>query len=252
VIKMQDKKTFKITIEYDGTNYFGWQKQQHKRYKTIQSEIEKSLKKVLHKSVKLTGSGRTDKGVHAINQVASFESTTNLCPKPLTSALNSYLNDDIRIKDIRITKTNFHARFSAKSKTYRYLILNQEKPSVFLRHYAWHIKEKLDLELMKKTKKYLLGTKNFKAFVNEPKGINSFTRELIDISISKSRNIVTIDITSTGFLRGMVRNLVKLITDVGLKKISLSEINKITKTENRSLIGKSAPAQGLYLYQVKY
>ncbi|MGE4357674.1 MAG: tRNA pseudouridine(38-40) synthase TruA, partial [Candidatus Omnitrophota bacterium] len=155
-------RNFKLVIEYEGTNYHGWQIQNRKsgksaKIKTVQEEIEGALRKIFKKEIKLIGSGRTDSKVHALGQVANFKCDTNLKPLNILNALNSYLPSDIRVLSVKEVKNNFHARFSAKAKVYRYIILNSRIPSVFYRNYSWWLKEKLDCSAMRRAMRLFLG-----------------------------------------------------------------------------------------------
>ncbi|MCM8765745.1 MAG: tRNA pseudouridine(38-40) synthase TruA [Candidatus Omnitrophica bacterium] len=244
---------FKLLIEYAGTNYQGWQIQNQK-FKTIQGEIEEALRKLFGKKIHLIGSGRTDGGVHALGQVANFKCETHLKPINICNALNSYLPPDIRILSVKEVKEDFHSRFSAKAKTYRYLILNRHLPSVFYRNYSWWIKEKLDFSAMRKAMKIFLGKHNFKSFSNtDPKRkSNNFVRRVKKISLKKYKNFLVFEIEADGFLYNMVRNIVGTLVEVGKGKISFSEVKNILKSKNRKLAPPGAPPQGLFLVKVRY
>lgn len=249
-------RNFKLVIEYDGTNYQGWQIQNYKsrKIKTIQGEIEKVLEKIFGNKIKLIGSGRTDRGVHALGQVANFKCVTRLKPREICNALNSYLPSDIRILSVKEVEENFHSRFSAKAKVYRYLILNSKIPSVFYRNYVWWIKENLDFQAMRKTTKIFLGKRDFKAFTSHDskRKSNNFIRTVKKISLKKKKNFIIFEIEADGFLYNMVRNIVGTLVEVGKRKIFPSQVVNFFRLKDRRLISPPAPPQGLFLVKVKY
>ena len=244
-------KNFKLIIEYDGTAYHGWQRQ--KSCRTIQGEIEKALEKLTGIKIVLTGSGRTDSGVHACGQVASFKCRTNLNHEIFQKGLNSLTPEDIVITSCRIVSDDFHARYDVKSKTYHYRILNRSMPAAIGRMYAWHIRKKLDIQVMEKALKHIIGTHDFKAFEGSgsPRNhtIRTITRALI---LKKKVGYLVIEIEGNGFLRFMVRNIVGTLVDTGLGKISTDDFKKILLSRNRNLAGITAPAHGLFLVRVVY
>jgi len=251
-------RNFKITIEYDGTNYRGWQIQNRKnknsKLKTIQEEIENALNRVFGKNIYLIGSGRTDKGVHALGQVANFKCGTHLTTMDIRNALNSYLPPDIRIIKVEEVEENFHARFLAKSKIYRYIIFNRKIPSPFYRNYSWWIKEKLDFQAMRKTTRIFLGKHNFKAFasVDPKRKSKNFVRTIKNFSLKKDGNFLVFEIEADGFLYNMVRNIIGTVIEVGKGKLTILDLKKILKSKDRRLAGPPAPSQGLFLVRVKY
>lgn len=242
-----------LEIEYLGTNYFGFQIQQKKDKKeiTIQSALEKALKKLFKENIRIIGSGRTDRGVHAKAQVVNFKAETKIPLSNIKIALNVLLPQDIRIKRIKKVPLNFHARFSAKSKIYRYIILNAKEPSVFSKDFAWYLNSNLDLDKMKQAAKKLAGEKDFSVFAKEARRYENCRRTLSSISIKKKKSFIYIDIKAGGFLRCMARNIVSFLVKIGEGKINLGDILPII-SKKIPYINKPAPAAGLYLYKVNY
>ena len=250
LILMGKMKTFKLIIEYDGTAYHGWQRQTTDA--SIQDEIEKALAVMTRQSITLAGSGRTDAGVHALGQTASFRCDTTLTADIFQKGLNSLLPEDIVIKSCTQVDNEFHARFNAKTKTYRYRIRNTPIPSALCRRYAWHIRKPLDIAAMQKAGKCLIGTHDFKAFQGQGSHVETTIRSLFAFDICSEAHMVFCDITGDGFLRFMVRNIVGTLVDVGIGKITTEEFKQILLSKDRSLAGATAPAHGLFLVKVEY
>jgi tRNA pseudouridine38-40 synthase len=243
---------YKLVIEYDGTNYSGWQIQPHK--KTIQSELEKYLSKIFNHKIKITGSGRTDAGVHALGQVANFKvsgSKAKIKASELKKALNSMLDKDIRIKSVSIVPDSFHARFSAKKKTYRYQIALTE-PSVFERFYYTYVPYKLNVSLMRKEAKDLLGSHDFKCFQASGRKAKDTVRVIEKVSLLKKGNKLFFTIEGNGFLYNMVRNIVGTLIEIGRGKMPAGSIKKLIKEKDRTKSGPTAKAAGLVLVRVGY
>ncbi len=244
-------KNFMITIEYDGSAYHGWQRQAKGR--TIQGEIEKALETMTGAAVLLTGSGRTDAGVHAYGQVANFHCDTDLKPEVFHKGLISLLPDDIVITSCKQVHQQFHARFDVKSKTYHYKMLNRPLPVAIFRQYAWHIRKKLDLNAMRNAIRHLLGTHDFKAFQGSGSPRANSVRSIINANLVEMNDgYVVFEIEGDGFLRFMVRNIVGTLVDVGLSKRSSDDVNRILASKDRNLASATAPAHGLFLMAVKY
>lgn len=246
-----DMTNFKITIEYDGTNYHGWQRQ--KNDATVQAEIESKLELMTRQRISLIGSGRTDAGVHALGQVAHFRCETGLTAHTLLKGLNSLLPEDIVIRDCRQVAENFHARFDVKSKIYHYRILNHKLPSALLRHYAWHIRAPLNITAIEAARQFIVGRHDFKSFegagsprVHTVRKITKAQWTILDGTMHQ------FCIEADGFLRYMVRNLVGTLVDVGLGKTSPREFHNILLSKDRNQAGATAPPQGLFLVQVNY
>jgi len=244
-------KNFKITIEYDGTRYHGWQRQKNDR--TIQEEIEKAVLTITGQQVPLAGSGRTDAGVHAYAQVANFKCETHLGPQDLFRGLNSLTADDIVIRGCEEVAASFHARYDVKSKTYVYKILNRPNPAAIGRQYAWHIRKKMNLEALRAASAHLIGSHDFKAFEGAGSPRAHTTRSVFKASLAEEQDgYLAFEIEADGFLRFMVRNIVGTLVDVGLGKISPADFKGILESKDRDRAGATAPAHGLFLKNVTY
>ena len=244
-------KNFKIIIEYDGTDFFGWQKQKNR--KTIQEAIEVVLSKILNQKITIYGSGRTDARVHAFGQVANFHANTAINSWKIKTALNSLVKLPIVIKSCDIVENKFHARYSAVSKEYHYFILNQEDPVAILRQYQWHIRKPLDINIMNQCCMTITGTLNFKSFENSGSPKSSSVREVFKAKICQLKNNrLVFKICANGFLRYMVRNLIGTIVLCGTKKITTDEFIKIIEAKDRTKAGQTAPPHGLFLKEVNY
>lgn len=245
------RKNFKLIIEYDGSSYHGWQRQKNR--KTIQGEIEKAIMTITGKKIALTGSGRTDAGVHAFGQVANFYCDTEISPEVFQRGLNSLMPKDIIIKECNTVNEKFHARYDAKTKTYQYRILNRTTPAAICRQYAWFIKKKLDLDAMQSAILHIIGTNDFKAFEGAGSPRSSTKRRVINTGLQqKEKEYLIFEIEADGFLRFMVRNIVGTLLDVGLCKITPDDFKKILLSKDRNLAGATAPPHGLFLMNVKY
>jgi tRNA pseudouridine38-40 synthase len=246
-------KNFKLTIQYDGTEYNGWQRQKNTS-RTIQQRIEKALKKILQQRVVLTGSGRTDTGVHAQAQVANFKINRNFVPDRLLKALNSLLPPDIRITHIQQVAPGFHSRYDVKEKTYRYTILNQSYNDVFLRRCVYHYSlADLDVKKMQQAARFLVGRHDFSSFkITGDSLYSSNIRNIKKLSVSKKDNYIFIDVAGDGFLHKMIRGIVGTLIEIGRGKLELESLKKILSSKNRKSAGPTAPACGLCLLKVKY
>lgn len=260
-------RNIRLTIQYDGTNYNGWQIQKtedsQQRIITIQGIIQNAIKKITSKDAIVIGAGRTDAGVHAIEQVASFKTSSELESSIIKRALNAILPDDIRIIDARDVELDFHPRYDAKSKVYFYIASNSHIISPFLYRYAWKIPHKLNLEEMKNALEFLKGRHDFSAFRASGCGAKNSIRTIIDISIESLNhldfmgtwldgNFLKIKIEANAFLRHMVRNIVGTIVEIGKGRIRPSDIKEIMLSKDRRLAGPTAPANGLFLEKIKY
>ncbi|MBU1195956.1 MAG: tRNA pseudouridine(38-40) synthase TruA [Proteobacteria bacterium] len=245
------KKNHKITIEYDGTSFYGWQKQ--KDQITIQGEIEAALSRILNQDIAVCGSGRTDAGVHALGQVASFHADTTLLPQTLKKNFNSFIKLPIVIKDCHIVSTEFHARFSAVSKEYYYFIFNSFDPCAINRQYQWHIRQELDLQVMNDCCRAITGTFDFKSFENSGSPRDSTIRQIYACQITKiDHQRLVFKICGNGFLKYMVRNLIGTIVNAGLHKITVQDFVFILQQKDRKKAGVTAPPHGLFLNRVNY
>ncbi len=245
------KKNFKLTIGYDGTEFFGWQKQNNTR--TVQGEIEKSIGIMTREEVKLHGSGRTDSGVHSVGQIANFVVDTNISDENFLKGLNSLLPEDIIIKECSTVDLDFHSRYSAKKKSYKYRILNSETPDLFQRRYSWFIKDRLDISEMNKSAEILVGEHDFKSFESTGSPKHHTIRTIYNAYFERESNdIISFEISGNGFLKYMVRNIVGTLVDVGKNLKSKEEFENIFKSKNRNNAGVAAPSKGLFLMGVDY
>jgi tRNA pseudouridine38-40 synthase len=246
-------RNLKLEIEYAGTGYCGWQTQtRNKRKKSIQQVLEKTLRKILQEKIQLIASGRTDAGVHALAQVANFKTKSNIAPEKLQRALNGLLPEDITITRIKKVNLDFHSRFSAKSKVYRYSILNRSYPSALLRNAVYYYPYPLDIKLMRKETGVLLGKHNFTSFQASDKIERDPVRTIKSIKITKAQDKIYIDIEADGFLYNMVRNIVGTLLEIGRARLSRGSLKQILLAKDRRLAGPTAPAKGLCLIRVKY
>jgi len=244
-------KNFKLTIEYDGTFYHGWQRQKNQR--SIQAEIEKCLSTMTGEPVVLIGSGRTDAGVHALGQVASFRCNSSIPPDAFRKGLNSLLPDDIVIRQCVEADASFHARYDVISKRYHYRILNREIPSAVERNYVWHIRKPLNVEVMCLAARHIGGTHDFKAFEGTGSPRSSTVRRIMQIElVEENPDMLILEIEGNGFLRFMVRNIVSTLVDAGLGKITPDDFKQILLSRDRSRAGPTAPPRGLFLISVTY
>ena len=244
-------KNFKITVEYDGTDLHGWQRQ--KKDPTVQALIEVALQTVTDQTVSIAGSGRTDAGVHALGQVASFTCETKLSTADLMNALNALLPDTIVIHQCRQVEERFHARFSARAKTYHYRILNRRLPSAIDRQYTWHISRPLDRDAMRAALCQLVGTHDFSAFEGSGSPRTHARRTIMRAELKEPKeHWLVLEIEADGFLRHMVRNIVGTLVAVGHGKVQPEEFEAILRSKNRSRAGVTAPPQGLFLVSVQY
>lgn len=244
-------RNLKLTIEYDGTHYHGWQIQPNGP--SIQQEIESAIELMTRCKVKLLGSGRTDAGVHALEQVANFTCATRITLDAFQKGLNSILPDDIVIRNVEEMPLDFHARYDAVSKRYRYYIRNHPLPSAIDRQHRWWIRSPLNLSAMQQGLVHLIGEHDFKAFEGAGSPRSNTIRRVIEMDLSNEvPDTVVIDIHATGFLRYMVRNIVGTLVDVGLNKIPPDHIISILASRDRSKASATAPARGLFLVEVYY
>ena len=243
---------YQIYIEYEGTNFRGWQVQ--KKGKTIQGLIQEKISKILKENIILSGSGRTDAGVHAIEQSAHFDSKIRIKQiEKFLKSINYFLNKErIAILKIRERNDNFHARFSAKMRIYQYIIYNRLSAPVLQSNRGWHIIKKLDLELMKKGAKKLIGTKDFSSFRASSCRAKSPIKTMKLVNLKSSKDKIIIEFRSQSFLQQQVRSMVGCLKYLGEKKWSLKKFDKVLKLKKRSLCAPPAPPEGLYLAKVIY
>jgi tRNA pseudouridine38-40 synthase len=241
----------KIVFSYDGASFSGYQVQPNKR--TVQLELERALKK-MHKGtpIKVISSGRTDAGVHAIGQVCHFDSALNIASEAWKKALNALLPNDIHVHSAEEVEATFHARFDTTGKEYRYKLLTSKDPNVFQRHYMYHYPYHLNKNDMKEAAKYFIGTHDFTSFCAANTDVKDKVRTIYSIDIIEEGHELVLVFNGNGFLYNMVRILVGTLLEVGNGKIKVSEIPDIIAAKNRAKAGKTAPSQGLYLWEVFY
>lgn len=243
-------RNIKLTIEYDGTDFSGWQTQSKRP--SIQGEIQRAIQAVTGEQVKLVGAGRTDAGVHAIGQVANFATASRIRTDRFSAALNAHLPDTIRVLDATEVAADFHARYSATSRTYRYVILNRPAPSAILRRHAWHVPRRLDVEAMRRAAVMLLGRRAFTAFHGVGSGERSTVCELRTAEVTRKDDMVILTFEADRFLRHMVRLMTGTLVRVGLGKMAPSELPRILASAGNRRAGPRAPAYGLFLVKVTY
>ncbi|MFC1808011.1 tRNA pseudouridine(38-40) synthase TruA [Candidatus Omnitrophota bacterium] len=250
-------RNIKLEIEYDGTNYRGWQIQQKRpdqigTERTIQGVIERVLSGILQEEIRIIGAGRTDSGVHALGQVANFKTKSKMPMAVMQRALNALLPKDIVIADIEEAKPDFNSRYNAKSKTYRYQILNRDYSTAFDRLYQYHIPYKLDYRLMAREGRNLIGRRDFKSFQATEKKEKMSIRNVRRLSVRKDGPVINIDIEANGFLYNMVRNIVGTLIEIGRGKMPAGSSRRILRAKDRTQAGPTAPAKGLSLMRVRY
>ena len=243
-------RNIRLTIEYDGKCYNGWQKQPNKL--NIQGSIEQAIYQITGEEVDLQASGRTDAGVHALGQVANFKTNSQLPIDKFPIAINSNLKKSIRIYSAEEVDEEFHSRLSCKKKTYRYIINNSKYGTAIYRNLETHIPIKLDIEKMKEAIEYFQGEHDFKAFKASGTSSKSSVRTIYKAEVRKEGDNIIIELTGNGFLYNMVRIISGTLLDVGLGKIKPEEIPEIIESKDRQRAGRTLPAHGLYLVQVVY
>lgn len=245
--------TIRLTVEYEGTAYCGWQRQA--AAPTIQLALENAIAVISREAVTVIGAGRTDAGVHALAQTAHFVTGASLAPEAWRRALNAVLPDDIAIIDAETVRDDFHARFSALSKAYRYTVLNRPSPSPMARRAAWHLPRPLHLAAMRRAAVSVVGCHDFAAFrAADPTHAASDDTmcRLSRCTVSRRGDLVTIDIEGHRFLKYMVRNIVGTLAEVGLGKRRPGDVRTILESRDRRNAGVTAPPYGLTLVAVTY
>ena len=244
-------RNIKLTIEYDGKDFNGWQRQPNKL--NIQGNIEQAIKNVTGEDVELFASGRTDAGVHSFGQVANFKTESLIPLEKIPIALNTNLKKSIRIIKAEEVNEKFHSRLSCKKKTYRYVINNSSCESAIYRNLETYIPSRLNINKMKEAAKYFEGEHDFKAFKASGTSSKSSVRTIYNLNIiEKENNRIYIEITGNGFLYNMVRIISGTLVEVGMEKIKPEEIIEIIESKDRSKAGKTLPAHGLFLLNVEY
>ncbi len=243
---------YQLLIEYVGTNFRGWQIQ--KKGSTIQGLIQEKLSKLLKEKITLNGSGRTDTGVHAIEQSAHFDCKNEIIDlTKFSKSINHFLNNKgIAIIKIKKKNNQFHSRYSAKQRIYKYIIFNQISAPVIEKERGWHVKKPLDLKLIKQGAKKLLGTNDYSTFRSSSCHAKSPIRTIKSIKIKSIKNKIEIEFKAQSFLQQQVRSMVGCLKYLGEKKWDLKTFDKIFKSKKRVLCAPPAPPQGLYLFRIIY
>lgn len=244
-------RNFKVTLQYEGTRYQGWQKQESTD-NTIQGKLEALLSKMAGTKVEIQGSGRTDAGVHAAGQVANFHLDTDQSPLQIMEYMNFYLPEDIAVISIEEVPERFHSRLNAKGKTYLYRVINSPVPHIFDRKYAWTVEEKLDVDAMRRAAAFMEGTHDYKAFTSLKKSKKSTIRTVECILIECVDDEIRFTFRGDGFLYHMVRIMMGTLIEVGLHKKKPEEITGIFEKGLRENAGELVPAKGLTLLEVRY
>ncbi|GAB4424421.1 MAG: tRNA pseudouridine(38-40) synthase TruA [Anaerolineae bacterium] len=246
---MTGKARYRAVIEYDGTDFLGFQIQA--RGRTVQGEIEKALQQVTQSTIRIDGAGRTDTGVHATGQVIAFNVKWKHSLADLHRALNANLPDDIVVSDLKIVDSMFHPRFSALSRSYCYTVINQPWPEVLQRRYAYHVKSPLDVGAMNEASRFLIGSHDFASFGKPPQGENT-VRQVSQAEWTANGKLLDFEITANAFLYRMVRTIVGTLIQVGLGQLAVSEIKNILDARDLTRSAPPAPAHGLCLVRVAY
>jgi tRNA pseudouridine38-40 synthase len=243
-------RNIKVIIEYDGTGYHGWQSQENAI--SVQRVVESAFEKLTGENIRLIGASRTDTGVHAYGQVANFLTESKIPGEKFFLAVNCLLPPDISIVYSQEVPGDFHSRFSAKGKKYKYLIYNDRAPSALLRSRAFHVPASLNLEDMIKAASYIKGKKDFSAFKASGSSVKDSVRTVTGIELQKRDKIIELTVSGDGFLYNMVRIIAGTLVDVGMGKIVPDELSLILESKDRTRAGRTAPAHGLYLIEVYY
>lgn len=244
-------QNYKMTLCYDGSRYKGWQRQGNTD-NTIQAKMETILSRLLEQDVELAASGRTDAGVHARAQVCSFKADTGMSCEIMLTKLREYCPEDIGIISLEPAAPRFHARLNCVRKSYLYRIWNSSEPNVFQRKYTYNYPEKLDIEAMRSAAEQLLGEHDFTAFCTKHNTKKSAVRVLERIDIERDENEIKIMLTGNGFLYNMVRIIVGTLLEVGRGERDAMSVAQALSAKDRKLAGFTAPAQGLFLWEVEY
>lgn len=243
-------RTILLTLEYDGTAYAGWQVQPNGL--AVQEVVEKALAEILGHEVRIHSSGRTDAGVHARGMAAHFQTDSNLPLKAFREGVNTFLPQDIAIREVREMPAGFHARYSARGKWYRYTIYRSEVRSPLAARSAWYLRGSLDLDLMRAAAASLVGEHDFRAFRSSSCVAKTTIREIFRIDVTAADDFIYIDVRGSGFLKNMVRMLAGTIVDVGLGRRPMEDVATLVAGTDDMVCGQTAPAHGLCLQEVWY
>lgn len=242
-------RNIKIIVQYNGKNYCGWQKQPDSM--GIQGNLEYAIEKITGEKVKITGSGRTDAGVHALGQVANFFTESSIPAHRIPNALNSQLPKDISVIDAEEVDMEFHSRYSAKGKRYRYVIHNSRYRNPIVRETSYQVKYDLDVEKMKREAEALKGTHDFFGFMSSGSSVESTVRTITDVNITTEDDMIVMEFEGNGFLYNMVRIISGTLVDIGRGKIKKG-MREIIEAKDRKEAGHTAPAHALFLKKVFY
>ena len=243
-------RTIKLTVEYDGSKYHGWQYQDNAV--SVQEVLSKAISKLTGENIMPEGAGRTDAGVHAYGQVASFRTNSTIPTEKFTPALNSFLPEDISITSSQCVEDGFHARFSACGKHYRYMILNKTQRSALWNKRAWHVRENLDINAMQEAADYFVGHHSFKAFCAAGHNVKTYDRTIFNSEWHKEGDALIFDTRGDGYLYNMVLIMVGTMVDIGRNRLNPSVIRSAIDSGERNSLGITAPPFGLYLVEVYY
>ena len=246
----QSMRRILLKIQYDGRDFFGYQKQKGRR--TVQEELEKALFELTGEKIEVFASGRTDRGVHAMDQALHFDFSSEIPVSNIPQALNNLLPKDISVKKAKVVAKNFNARFDIKSKTYKYQVYTGKTKSALVADRSAYINFDLDIEKMKDVAKDLVGKHNFKGFCCAATNVKDFEREIFDITIKKEKNMLCFYVTGNGFLYNMVRIIVGTLIDVGRGNLKKEDVLKALSKGDRSFAGRTMPPEGLFLYKTQY
>ncbi|MEQ1680795.1 MAG: tRNA pseudouridine(38-40) synthase TruA [Nitrospira sp.] len=240
----------KLTLEYDGTAYAGWQRQPNQP--TVQAAVEAAIAGVTQINTPVIGAGRTDAGVHAMGQVASFHINRDMTPREWTRALNAHLPKSIVVRSVALMPDTFHARHSAKGKLYEYRILNRPERPAVERDYCWHIHQPLDAAAMNQAGLALIGSHDFSSFQTQPTDNDNPICHLQQFTVFRDGDRLRIEAYADRFLKQMIRSIVGTLAEVGLHKRPPDRLTHILDARDRSAAGKTAPPQGLFMVRVDY
>lgn len=245
-------RNIKLILEFDGTGFHGWQAQTGTGQRTVQEEIERSILQLVQEHVRAVSSGRTDAGVHAFGLVANFHTESTIPGTAWAPALNRILPSDVRVLSSEEAREDFHARFSATGKTYRYLVLNTPEPTAIFRDHAWHIAKPLRMKAMREAALCLTGRHDFSSFRASQCNAETPIRTLRSIEIRRKGVFIEFTLAADAFLMHMARNIVGTLVETGLGRFSPEDVKRILRSRSRSAAGITAPPQGLYLMHVSY
>lgn len=242
-------RNIRLLLQYEGGRYQGWQRQQSTD-NTIQGKLETLLGRMCGEAIELSGSGRTDAGVHALGQVANFHTECQMPVEEMLAYINRYLPEDIAVVEIAEASPRFHSRLGAKGKRYEYRVINSEVPDVFRRRYALEVPERLDVDAMRRAAGFLVGEHDFKSFTSAKRGRKSTVRRVDEIGIVKEGNVITFSFRGSGFLYHMIRILMGTLLEVGMGKRAPESMAGILAARDREQAGPLVPAKGLVLVEV--